>query len=128
MEGVVFALDEGLDVLRNLGVQPTRIIAAGGGARSDLWRQIQADVFGVPVERAPLDEAAAYGAALIAGIGIGWWTGRDDVPATGNATSHVLTPDETRREQYAELKTLYRQLYPNLRELMAERARIAKNP
>lgn len=64
MEGATFGLRYGLDVLRRLGLTPRRISLAGGGAQNPLWRQICADVFGAPVVRSAVEEAAAYGAAL----------------------------------------------------------------
>lgn len=122
MEGVVFALAEGLSILTELGVTPQRIIATGGGAQSELWRRIQANVFGVPVERAQHTEAAAYGAALIAGIGIGWWANRSDVPAHEAAPVQVTMPDERHVAQYQQSFALYRRLYPHLRDIMHDRA------
>lgn len=69
MEGVAFGLLDCLNLLRGLGVDPGRVRLSGGGSRSHLWRQIVADVFSVPVETTAEDEGAAYGAALLAGIG-----------------------------------------------------------
>jgi len=64
MEGATLGLRYGLDILRRLGIDPKRISLAGGGAQNPLWRQICADVFGTPVVRSTIEEAAAYGAAL----------------------------------------------------------------
>jgi len=125
MEGVVMALAEGLDIMRDLGIAPERVIAAGGGARSILWRQIQADVYGCPVTTSAVEEQAAYGAALVAGAGIGWWPSvRDACRACVRPGSEPLQPDARRRDFYAALRGLYRDLYPRLREAMAARARL----
>jgi xylulokinase len=64
MEGATFGLRYGLDVLARCGITPRRIFLAGGGAQNPVWRQICADVFGVPVVRSVVEEPAAYGAAL----------------------------------------------------------------
>ena len=64
MEGVTLGMNYGLRRLRSLGIEPTQIRATGGGAKSKLWRQIMADIFGVPVVTLKVAEGAAYGAAL----------------------------------------------------------------
>jgi sugar (pentulose or hexulose) kinase len=64
LEGVTFGLAYGLDVLRRTGVEPTTITLVGGGAASDGWGQLCADVFELPVQRPAVSEAAALGAAL----------------------------------------------------------------
>ncbi len=125
MEGVAFALADGLDIVRQLGTQPGTIVAAGGGSRSSVWRQIQADVFGCPVTRAPVEEAAAYGAALMAGVGAGWWPGLREVPRADEDDGAAEVPCDANVAQYRESRDIYRELYPKLRDLMDRRARMA---
>jgi xylulokinase len=124
MEGVVFALSEGLDIMRGLGVRPQSVVAAGGGARSPLWRQIQADLYGCTVTTTGTEEQAAYGAALLAGVGAGWWP--DLKEACAACVRPALAPVEPiaeNRARYDDLRGIYRRLYPCLRQLMVERAR-----
>ncbi|NPV67365.1 MAG: xylulokinase [Anaerolineae bacterium] len=71
MEGVAFALRQALQISLGLGGSASVIIAAGGGAESAVWRQIQADVFGLPLRQTLLVEQAGVGAALLAGVGAG---------------------------------------------------------
>jgi xylulokinase len=71
MEGILFSLRRVLDVFDQLGVQPRRIIASGGGARSALWRQVMADVFQAPVTQLGVQEQSALGAVILAGLGVG---------------------------------------------------------
>lgn len=78
LEGVAFSLRDSLEIFRSLGVPIDNIRIGGGGARSELWRQIQADVFGHPVETIEAEEGAAFGAALLAGVGIGAWSSVDE--------------------------------------------------
>jgi xylulokinase len=63
VEGVTFGLDYALGALRRAGVEPREVTLVGGGAASDAWAQLCADVFGMPVCRDPAPEAAALGAA-----------------------------------------------------------------
>lgn len=125
MEGVVFALSEGLDIMRGLGITPRSVVAAGGGARSRLWRQIQADVYHSTVMTTRTEEQAAFGAALLAGVGIEWWPNvQYACKACVKPASEPIEPIEEHQEQYEALRDLYRRLYPRLRELMAERSRL----
>jgi xylulokinase len=71
LEGVAFSLKDTLTIFKELGIPVRAIRVGGGGARSPLWRQIQADVYGQAVETVQAEEGAAYGAALLAGVGAG---------------------------------------------------------
>ena len=71
MEGVVFAFKDCLEVFEELGIKIEQVIASGGGAKSKVWRQIQADVFNKEVFSTQSVEQAAMGAAILAGVGVG---------------------------------------------------------
>src|SRR6185369_15446067 len=73
MEGVAFSLRDTLLIFSEMRVPVDSIRVGGGGARSALWRQIQADVYGRAVDTAEADEGAAHGAAILAGVAIGLW-------------------------------------------------------
>ena len=77
LEGVAFSLKDTLTIFKELGIPVRAIRVGGGGARSPLWRQIQADVYGQTVETVQAEEGAAYGAALLAGVGAGVWPSVD---------------------------------------------------
>ena len=116
LEGVAFSLRESLTIIEDMGLPVTRIRLGGGGARSPLWRQIQADVYGQTVEVLAAEEGAAYGAALLAGGGCGVWSTVDEacdrvvrVAETIHAVpEHVAILDE----RYNRFRTLYRALHP----------------
>lgn len=69
MEGVVFGLRDSLEILKEIGINIDHIIASGGGAISQLWLQMLADIFGMEITRTNIREQAAVGAAIAAGIG-----------------------------------------------------------
>jgi xylulokinase len=73
MEGVAFSLRDSFSIFAEMGVPVERVVVGGGGARSPVWRQIQADVYGRAVHTVAIEEGAAYGAALLAGVGAGVW-------------------------------------------------------
>ncbi len=78
LEGVAFSLQDSFTLFAQMGVPVKQIRLGGGGARSALWRQIQADVYGHEVEIVEAEEGAAYGAALLAGVGAGIWRSVDE--------------------------------------------------
>ena len=86
LEGVAFSLRDTLSLFEELEIPVTQIRLGGGGARGSLWRQIQADVYGRPVELLAAEEGGAFGAALLAGVGIGAWP---DVEEACSETVHV---------------------------------------
>lgn len=73
LEGVAFSLRDSIEIFKELNIPISSIRLGGGGARSLLWRQIQADIYGQSVEKLVAEEGAALGAALLAGVGVGAW-------------------------------------------------------
>jgi xylulokinase len=69
LEGICFALRDSLSILQSLGLAPPELLLTGGGARSSFVRQLQADVYGLPVATVNREEGPAYGAALLATVG-----------------------------------------------------------
>jgi xylulokinase len=74
LEGVAFSLRDTFSIFSELRVPVESVRLGGGGSRSPLWRQIQADVYGCTVDTVQADEGAAYGAAILAGVGVGLWS------------------------------------------------------
>ena len=117
LEGVAFSLKDTLTIFRELRIPVREIRVGGGGARSPLWRQIQADVYGQAVDTVRAEEGAAYGAALLAGVGAGLWK---SVDAACDAVVRVAkhTPADPAASALMQQSYLrYRQLYPALRPL-----------
>jgi len=115
MEGVVFGMRQGLALMLDLGVTPERIIASGGATQHPLWLHLQADLFNRPLYRTKTVEAAAVGAALLAGVGVGVYA--DVTDAVAQAVQHsdgVVTPDPKNAAHYASLADAFAALYPAL--------------
>jgi len=126
MEGVAYALRDSLEIFKGLGIEAERVIAHGGGSRSALWRQIQADIFNAEVVRTEVEECAAFGAALLAGIGVNVYRNFDEACEKAIRLVGSQSPSEERAKVYDEYYTkVYRNLYPALRSrwLEAEQAR-----
>lgn len=118
MEGVVFSLRDSLEIMRELDLPVEQVRATGGGARSALWRQLQADVYGVPIHRTTADEGPAHGAALLAGVAAEVYRDVDEACSTVRLREEVTEPDAERTKVYEEHYEVYRSLYPATREAM----------
>jgi xylulokinase len=113
MEGVAYSLKDTFSLFAELGIPVRSIRLGGGGARGKLWRQIQADVYGQPVELLEAEEGGAFGAALLAGVGIGAW---DSVEAACAATVRVAEVIEPKNAAVmAKGYEEYRRVYPALK-------------
>jgi len=118
LEGVAFSLRDSFTLFSEMQVPVTRIRLGGGGARSPLWRQIQADVYGHEVEIVEAEEGAAYGAAILAGVGAKMW---GSVEAACNDIVRVATKVAPRAPAVSELNSsyaAYRRMYPALKAVM----------
>ncbi|HSZ63292.1 MAG TPA: xylulokinase [Terriglobales bacterium] len=118
LEGVAFSLRDTLTIFQEIAVPVEAIRLGGGGARSALWRQIQAEVYGHAVETVEAEEGAAYGAAILAGVGAKAWPSVDAacaavVRVTGNTRAN---PENSlvMEKAYAE----YRRIYPAMKSIL----------
>jgi xylulokinase len=118
MEGVAFSLRDCLDLMKELGEAPTQVRATGGGARSDLWRQILADVFDCRIVRTVSDQGPAFGAALLASVAAGIHTNVEEACGGIELRADVDDPDPARAKTYDEYHAVYRSLYPATRDQM----------
>lgn len=113
LEGVAFSLRDGLETIEDNGVRPTNLRLIGGGARSDVWAQVIADVLARPVERIDMS-APAYGTALLAGVGIGWFTW-DELPQPDRSLATVFSPKAETAEMYDTKYGRYLELVSSLK-------------
>jgi len=124
MEGVVFSLRQSLEIIAELA-PVEEIRATGGGARSRFWVQLQANIYDRPVSVMAVEEGAAYGAALLAGVASGIFP---DVNAACELAQvkETVEPDAETRGLYAELFGTYAGLYPSLRAAMHDLAALER--
>jgi xylulokinase len=117
LEGVAFSLRDTLTIFAEMEVPVDTIRLGGGGSRGPLWRQIQADIYGHEVEILAADEGAAYGAALLAGVGIGAWSSVDEACARSVRVEARVEPDRPVSALMNRRYSAYRALYPALRSV-----------
>lgn len=115
LEGVAYGLRDSLELMRALGLRIYQVRASGGGARSALWRQILADVFNSEIALVNITEGAAYGAALLAGVGAGVYASVEDACAQTIRITDAVKPGEN-VPVYDDYYRVYRALYPALKE------------
>jgi xylulokinase len=115
LEGVAYGLRDCLEVLRDLGCTVDLCRASGAGARSDLWVRILASVLGVPLERTAVDEGAAFGAALLAGVAEDVFADVAEAVAACVRIRDEIEPVPEWRRRYDEEYERFRALYPALR-------------
>ena len=122
LEGVAFALRDSLELMRRLNVDADETVAVGGGARSAVWRQILADVFGVPVVTMAPSGGAPYGAAVLAAVGSGEFASVEEACRAWLRPLDRMEPSPVAMSAYGEAYERYRRLYPRLKRHFAERA------
>ena len=119
LEGVAFSLKDTFSLFDDVRVPVNSIRIGGGGARSLLWRQIQADVYEREVEILEAEEGAAYGAALLAGVGAKLWGSVEEACEAALNVASRVQPDPQAAEVMRQQYQLYRELYAVLKPLFA---------
>ena len=110
LESLTFSLRENVEFLQDAGFEAGVIRSIGGGARSDFWLQMKADVTGLPVERPAVTEAAALGAAMLAAFGAGDFTSLEESSARLYKAQRVFAPEVGNNHLYAAPYEAYREL------------------
>jgi xylulokinase len=114
LEGVSFSLRDCLELIKKVNISLDTIYVTGGANKSSIWRQILSEVMNHPMQAFEEREGPAYGAALLAGLGVGVWTGPDQFPAffESSQKTHI---DENNVHLYESTYLIYRELYERLK-------------
>lgn len=123
LEGVIYALRDSLEIIKDISGDIKQIRLSGGGAKSKLWRQIVADIFGIPVHLTNATEGAAFGAAILAAVAGGKYDSVDEACKTLIATTDVMNPIPDHVERYNEYYKVYHTLYNTLESTFKEIAK-----
>jgi xylulokinase len=108
----MYELRLNLDLLKSGGVEIDVLRPIGGGANSKLWLQLKADITGIPVVTPMITEAAGFGAALLAGVGVGLFLSAAEAANRFLKLTDEYVPDSARHAAYTRQFGLYRQVYP----------------
>jgi xylulokinase len=115
LEGISYEMKLNLDILRRAGAQVEEFRAIGGGAKSDFWLQLKADMFNCRVVRLEVAEAACLGMAIAAGVAAGLYRSASEAVAKLIVPKATFTPDPARARHYDQKLAQYRELYPALK-------------
>jgi xylulokinase len=118
LEGVAFSLRDTFTLFQGIDVPVNTIRLGGGGARSALWRQIQADVYGQRVETVEAEEGAAYGAAILAGVGAKAWPSVDAACKVVVRVAGSVSPNQKDAETMQKSYAAYRRIYPAMKSIL----------
>ncbi|MBQ8642916.1 MAG: xylulokinase [Clostridia bacterium] len=119
MEGVAYSLYDCLEVLRENDIECSDMAFCGGGAKSDFWREMFTDVYGVPVKLMQSSEGAVLGAAILGGCAAGVYTSVEEGCDRAVRDGASCQPDADRHGQYMRYYGIYRKLYPALKDAYA---------
>lgn len=126
MEGVCYGLRDSLEIIKELGVPLKEMRASGGGARSSLWRQIQASVNNLEQATMNVTEGAAFGAALLAGVGVGVYESVEEACEETIKIIDRVFPVEEEIKTYEKYYRIYRSLYPILKNSFSEMNKVVE--
>jgi xylulokinase len=120
MESVTFYVAESTRALAEMGVDIFEFAATGGGAKSDAWLQIKADIFGVPFVRLSITEGSVLGTAMLAGISTVVFSSPAEAAADFVKRGRVFDPDPHRHQIYQEKLQAYRELFPLVENFLVQ--------
>lgn len=124
LEGVIYALRDSLEIIKDIGSNTREVRLIGGGAKSPLWQQIVADIFGMPVHMTNATEGPAFGAAILASVAAGNYDSVDEACRALIATTKVIYPVKENVTTYNNHYNIYRTLYGTLQETFKDIAKL----
>jgi xylulokinase len=125
LEGVTFGMRDALEIMRQMGIPIREVRASGGGARSDFWRHLQADVYNAPIVLTNATEGPAYGVALLAGVGTGVWGSVEQACKASIRQVARIAPNRKLAVAYERHYATFGKLYFDLKDRFPEMAALA---
>ncbi len=119
MEGVAYSLKECLDVCADLGLSATELIASGGGAQSEPWLQLQADIYNVPLKVSAFEQQAGLGAAIVAGVGLGMYASVvEGCRRVVRYKERIYSPNADNHGVYREYYRLFKETFQAMKPVL----------
>jgi xylulokinase len=120
MEGVTFGMRDALEIMQKMNIPISEVRASGGGARSDFWRHLQADIYKQPIVLTNAAEGPAYGVALLAGVGTGVWKSVEEACRATIKQTEKISPNRKLAATYDRFYPTYQGLYHDLKSRFGE--------
>ncbi|MGO3273853.1 MAG: xylulokinase [Staphylococcus equorum] len=127
IEGITFSLFESIKYLRDCGKDIQHVVSIGGGAKSDFWLQLQADIFNAEISKLKYEEGPCMGAAILAVYGLGWYESIEAATKQFIRYEKSFKPDSEKHKQYMEYFALYQSVYRQTQSLTASLLEISKS-
>jgi xylulokinase len=122
LEGVTFGMRDALEIMKSMNIPIAQVRASGGGARSEFWRQMQADIYNQPIVGTNATEGPAYGVALLAGVATGAWDTVEQACKSSIEQTTKVQPKPKASAKYERSYQTYRKLYGDLKDRFREMA------
>ena len=120
IEGATYYLAEGVEMLESIGIRIDEYRPTGGGAKSEMWLQTAADIMGKPFAKPLVVEAGCFGAAILAGTGIGHYGSAAEAARELVRIERYYAPDRERYAQYRDRMRIYRRLFPAMKDVLRD--------
>lgn len=120
MEGVSYSLRDCVEVMREMDINVSDMMACGGGGTSPLWRQMLADMYGCPVKTTLNKEGPALGVALLAAVGAGIYSSVPEACRAVIKPEKIQEPIESNTIEYNKVYEMYCKLYPAMKQCFAD--------
>ncbi|APR06791.1 xylulokinase [Lentilactobacillus parabuchneri] len=120
LEGIIFSFRDILDLYEEKGSQFDTVVSIGGGAKSPLWQQIQANIFNVKVISLQNEQGPGLGAAMLAAVGVGWYKDVSQCSKVFVQFKDVFLPEPENVKKYQRLHDIYRKIYPSTKQITHE--------
>ncbi len=117
LEGITFSLNESINIFRNNGKTIDSIVSIGGGAKNDVWLQMQADIFDARIIKLSSEQGPGMGAAMLAAYGSGWFDSLSDCAAGFLQVDKAFIPDRDNVEVYKKLFGVYQEIYGQTKKM-----------
>ena len=116
-EGIAYMLNENVKAIENCGVEIKEVRSLGGGAKSDVWNQIKADIINKPIVTLECDEATSLGVAIVAAVSLGWVEDIQTACSKAVRVKKTFYPNKKNVEQYIKGYKSYKKLESQLEKL-----------
>lgn len=117
LEGITFSFEDIMEIYRAKGAKFDTVVSIGGGAKSAMWQQIQADIFNTKVVSLKNEQGPGLGAAMLAAVGLGWFKDIHECTAKFVEYSNVFLPNPDNVSKYKQLHAMYAKIYNQTKEI-----------
>ncbi|RIP37052.1 xylulokinase [Staphylococcus gallinarum] len=117
LEGITFSIKDSLEIIKNEALDNRKIVSIGGGAKNEAWLQIQADIFDAYITTRTEEQGPAYGAAMLAAMGAGWFDTFKEISANWIEYNDSLSSNQEDVQIYKEIYNIYKEVYNNTQTL-----------